>query len=141
MSTPTLTFHGLQPGGPLPEPSPQMQVDYLIVGNSAAGVTAAEQIRRIDQTGSIAILGREPYPAYGRPLISYLIEGKTDLDHLYYKDPEFYDRNGIQLFVGEGSKAEALDPKNHVVTCANGAQITLPAGNRVCTLRPCDPRP
>ena len=124
MSTPTLTFHGLQPGGPLPEPSPQMQVDYLIVGNSAAGVTAAEQIRRIDQTGSIAILGREPYPAYGRPLISYLIEGKTDLDHLYYKDPEFYDRNGIQLFVGEGSKAEALDPKNHVVTCANGAQIT-----------------
>ncbi len=56
------------------------EVDYLIIGNSAAGVTAAECIRAHATDASIAIVDREPYPVYGRPLISYLVEGKTTED-------------------------------------------------------------
>ena len=52
------------------------RVKYLIVGNSAGGIGAAEAIREVDFTGTITIISDEPYPAYSRPLISeYLAQG------------------------------------------------------------------
>ena len=51
--------------------------DYLIIGNSAAGVTAAEFLSVAAPDKSIIMVSHEPYRCYGRPLISYLLEGKT----------------------------------------------------------------
>ncbi len=73
--------------------------DYLIVGNSAAGVTAAEHIRATDADASITILSREPYAVYGRPLISYLIEGKTTEDCIGFKDANFYEKERIEALL------------------------------------------
>ena len=61
-----------------------MDFDYLILGNSAAGVSAAEAIRACRPQETIAIASPEPHPAYGRPLISYLLEGKNSLDRIGY---------------------------------------------------------
>jgi NADPH-dependent 2,4-dienoyl-CoA reductase/sulfur reductase-like enzyme len=44
------------------------RIGYLIIGNSAAGVGAAEAIREVDKVRTIAIVSDEPYPAYSRPL-------------------------------------------------------------------------
>ena len=50
---------------------------YLIIGNSAGGIGAAEAIREVDRAGLITIISDEPYPAYSRPLISeYLGSGR-----------------------------------------------------------------
>src|SRR4030043_223762 len=46
------------------------KIKYLIIGNSAGGIGAAEAIRGVDAVGAIAIVSDEPYPAYSRPLIS-----------------------------------------------------------------------
>ena len=46
------------------------RVKYLIIGNSAGGIGAAEAIREVDEKGSMAIVSDEPYPVYSRPLIS-----------------------------------------------------------------------
>ena len=54
-------------------------MDYVIIGNGTAAVGCVEGIRTLDQTGSITIVSAEPYPVYGRPLISYLLEGKTKI--------------------------------------------------------------
>lgn len=97
-----------------------MHADYLILGNSAAGVSAAEAIRSHDPQGTIAITSPEPHAAYGRPLISYLLEGKTSLDRLDYKDPGFYDRVGATALLGEGYDAVELDAAAHRVTFSNG---------------------
>ena len=43
---------------------------YVIIGNSAAGIAAAEGIRSADKTGEITIVSDEKYHTYGRPLIS-----------------------------------------------------------------------
>lgn len=100
-----------------------MRTDYLILGNSAAGVSAAEAIRAHDPRGSIAIASPEPYAAYGRPLISYLLEGKTTLDRIGYKDPKFYERCGITALLGEGWEAVMLDADAHQAAFANGECI------------------
>lgn len=51
---------------------------YVIVGNSAAAVGCIEGIRQVDQRGKITVISDEPYHTYSRPLISYLLLGKTD---------------------------------------------------------------
>ena len=98
-------------------------VDYLVIGNSAAGVAAAEQIRAHDARGSVLIVGREPYPVYGRPLISYLVAGNVARDRMGWKDPGFYERIGVECLTGSGAEAVSLDPEAHRVALADGSAV------------------
>lgn len=98
--------------------------DYVIVGNSAAGVTAAEYIRANDAQGSIIVISQEPYAAYGRPLISYLVEGKTTEDNIGFKPADFYRTYEIEALLGPEYEAVGLDGEGHTVTLRNGEVIT-----------------
>ena len=51
---------------------------YVIIGGSIAGVSCVEGIRSLDREGAITLVTAEPVSNYGRPLISYYLEGKTD---------------------------------------------------------------
>lgn len=99
------------------------RVDYLIVGNSAAGVSAAEMLRALDAQASILMLSNEPYAAYGRPLISYLIEGKTTEEAMAFREADFYERNGLQTKFGPAFEAVGLNPDAHEVRLLNGEVI------------------
>lgn len=98
--------------------------DYLIIGNSAAGVTAAEQIRAHADDASITVVSCEPYPAYGRPLISYMIEGKTSEEKIWLKPASFYDDQRIEALLGAEYEVVGLDPKGHAASLAGGQSIT-----------------
>lgn len=101
----------------------RLEADYLIIGNSAAGVTAAETLRACDGEASILMVSDEPYAAYGRPLISYLLEGKTSIDRVGYRDAGFYDRNRIATLFGAARKVVSIDPEAHEAACADGTVI------------------
>lgn len=98
--------------------------DYLIIGNSAAGVTAAEFLSAAAPDKSIIMVSHEPYRCYGRPLISYLLEGKTDREHLDYKSADFYEKRGIETLFGIEFEAVALDASAHEVKLAGGEEIS-----------------
>ena len=98
-------------------------VDYLIIGNSAAGISAAEAIRKTDREGSVLIVGSEPHSAYGRPLISYLLEGKTTLDEIWLKPEDFYEKNRLERWLGPEFQVTRLDPAAHRAICTGGEQI------------------
>lgn len=105
---------------------------YLMIGNSTAAVGGIEGIRSVDQTGQIVVLTTEPHHTYSRPLISYLLEGRTDRERMKYRPSDFYEKNGVQLHVAE---ATALDAAAKVVTCADGTQygyekLLVAAGSR-----------
>jgi len=93
-------------------------VKYLIIGNSAGGIGAAEAIRWVDATGSITIISDEPYPAYSRPLIAEHIFERRPLEKMLFRTPDFYEKNHI--FTLFGKTATALDTKNHTVKLADG---------------------
>lgn len=97
--------------------------NYLIIGNSAAGITAAEHIRAHAADASILIVSDEPYAAYGRPLISYLVEGKTSEDRLNFKDARFYEEHRINTLLGSAYEAVELDADKHLVILKNGDEI------------------
>ena len=57
-------------------------IRYVIIGNGAAGVTAAETIRQQDPLGEITIISAEPYPMYSRPGLAYLLINEISQQHL-----------------------------------------------------------
>lgn len=73
---------------------------YVIIGNSAAAVGCIEGIRQIDRTGPVTVLSRENHHTYSRPLISYLLAGKTDAARMRYRPADFYRATGCTLRAG-----------------------------------------
>ncbi|MCE5329094.1 FAD-dependent oxidoreductase [bacterium] len=71
--------------------------DYIIIGNSAAGLSAASSIRTIDKNGSIVVLTNENYLNYSKPLITYYLAGRIKLKDIYFKNEDFYKENNILL--------------------------------------------
>lgn len=86
---------------------------YLLIGGGIASVHAIEAIREQDAEGEICLLAGEKDFPYGRPLISYWLEGKVDDAHMDYRPRDFFDRNRVDY--RPGVKAEKLLPEAHCV--------------------------
>jgi NAD(P)H-nitrite reductase large subunit len=71
---------------------------YVIVGNSAAALSALEAIRRVDKTGSITLVSDEDRPAYSRVLTPYVISG--ELEDASIRDNDYYRRMGVETVFG-----------------------------------------
>jgi len=97
------------------------QAKYLIIGNSAGGIGAAEAIREIDKTGAITIISDEPYPAYSRPLISEYLAERCPLERMLFRPADFYEKNGIQTSLG--GKVKRLDLDEHEIELEDGSRI------------------
>lgn len=97
------------------------KVKYLIVGNSAGGIGAAEAIRGVDKAGTMAIVSDEPYPAYSRPLISeHLSEGRP-LEKMLYRPADFYEQNKIKTVLGD--KVARINFGEHTLEMESGRTI------------------
>lgn len=98
-----------------------MKYKYLLIGNSAGAIGCVEGIRQIDKVGSICIVSDEPHHTYSRPLISYLLYGKTDRERMLYRDRDFYKDNGVDKRLGV--RAEKLDARKKIVILQDRAEI------------------
>ena len=94
---------------------------YVIIGNSAAAIGCVEGIRQVDQEGPITIISREKYHTYSRPLISYLLAGKTDGERMKYRADDFYEKNGCEVMLGR--TAVAIDSLAKTVLLDNGCLL------------------
>ena len=94
---------------------------YVIIGNGTAAAGCIEGIRSADKSGSITVISYERHPVYSRPLISYYLEGKTDLKKMKYRGPSFYKDNGCRVIYGK--KAVSTDCKKKTVTLDDGEKI------------------
>ena len=89
---------------------------YVIIGNGTAAVGCIEGLRSVDKDGEITVISEEKHAVYSRPLISYYLEGKTDLERMKYRGDSFYDDNKCKVIygkravsLGEGKKQVELD--------------------------------
>ena len=96
-------------------------MEYVIIGNSTAGIAAAESIRKLDTSGNITILSDEPFHTYGRPLISYYLLGKTDAEHMNYRPADFYQKNNIRTMFSV--RAERIDAVKKQVFLQGGKKL------------------
>lgn len=91
--------------------------NYLIIGNGAAGATAAETIRQHDPYGAITILAAEPYPMYSRPGLAYVISGEIPPSQVIARTREWYGDLRLTLVHG---RAHTIDVHTQSVTLADG---------------------
>ncbi len=97
-------------------------MEYVIIGNSAAAVGCIEGIRKTDTDGRITVVSSEPFHTYSRPLISYLLCGKTTEQKMKYRPDCFYENNGIDLMTGVTAKE--IDAKKKRVALDNGKKLS-----------------
>ena len=66
-------------------------VKYLLIGGGLAAGQAAKQIREADASGSIALVGQEPYVPYDRPpLTKEFLRGEKSREQLFFDPESFY---------------------------------------------------
>lgn len=112
--------------------------DYLIVGGGLAGQRGAENARKIDEEGSIALVAVEDRLPYHRPPLSKeYLRGEEPLEEVYVKGAGFYQDRGIELHLG--LRAERLDPASRQVALADGrvlgyGKLLLATGGRAWRL-------
>lgn len=94
---------------------------YLIIGNGAAGATAAEEIHRLDARGEIVILSAEKYPMYSRPGLAYVIINEIPAQQVIARQPEWYAQKRIQVIHNTGAK---VDVATHRVQLTDGTFLT-----------------
>ncbi len=99
-------------------------MDYVIIGNSAGAIGCVEGIRKLDIEGKITLISSEPYHTYSRPLISYLIYGKTDEERMKYRSDSFYEDNAVEAKLGV--TVTKIDKDKKIVETDTGE--TIPYG-------------
>ncbi len=93
---------------------------YVIIGASAAGVSAAETLRKHDPKAQIVMISDERL-IYSKPSLSYYLAGKMSEEQLCWRAPDFFERNKIEALLG--IRAGEITPKKNQVTLMDGRKI------------------
>ena len=94
---------------------------HVIIGNSAAGLNAAQAIRQIDPSAMIVMLSAEDCLAYSPVVLPYLLSGKIREEQMYITTPDFYRRHRIDLRLN--TRVEGLDTQGQRVHLQDGARL------------------
>jgi NADPH-dependent 2,4-dienoyl-CoA reductase/sulfur reductase-like enzyme len=98
----------------------------LVVGASAAGLAAAETLRREGYEHEITLIGAEPYLPYDRPPLSkQILAGEWDADRLALRSDEHLADLCLDLRLG--TTATGLDVGAREVTLADGSALAYDA--------------
>ena len=88
---------------------------YLIVGDGAAGLTAAEEIRRRDGDAAVGIFCDDPNPGYFRAALTNFLLGELREDQLWAVAPNFYESRRIERVF---TRVLRVDPAKREVWCS-----------------------
>ena len=94
---------------------------YLIIGNSAAGMFAAEAIRKYDRQGEIVILSTEKENIYSRCLTTYYVSGQIEKSGLFIRPDNHYAAQNID-FRGD-TRVTGIWVAEKLVELADGAKL------------------
>ena len=95
--------------------------NYLIIGNGVAATGCIEGIRSVNKEAKITVISEENHHIYGRPLISYYLENKTDLERMKYRPDGFYEDNNCTCLYGR--KVISIDQKSMTVLLDDKTKI------------------
>lgn len=94
---------------------------YVIIGNGAAAIRAAETLRALDESGCITMVSREQGPAYSRCMLPAFLAGEKNEDDLRIRAGDFYEKHGIKTLFG--SRAVDVDAGRRCVVLEGGSRV------------------
>jgi NAD(P)H-nitrite reductase large subunit len=94
----------------------------VIIGGGAAGLAAAEMLRRKGYQGGIVMLSSDDALPYDRPNLSKdYLAGTIPFDYVPLRDEGFYEENGIETRLGQA--ALELDVRAREVVLARDERV------------------
>ena len=67
-----------------------MSKKHLIIGAGSAGLSAAEEIRRLNPDDEIKLVAAEDYPPYSPTVLPYFLAGRTDEARLSMRKNSYF---------------------------------------------------
>ncbi|MFZ2653336.1 MAG: FAD-dependent oxidoreductase [Victivallales bacterium] len=90
---------------------------YVIIGGSAAGISAAKTIREKDAAGEITVVCRDEF-IYSRCQLHLVAAGASTAERIRLSTPDWAGRSGISLLGGR--EVVKLDPGIHQISFSDG---------------------
>lgn len=95
----------------------------VIIGNSAAGLSALESFRQYDGESEVAIISRESEPAYSRVLLPYYLRKKIPFENMYLNSMDYYKKLRAETLFG--NEVLKLDDKENIITLNTDIEISF----------------
>jgi NADPH-dependent 2,4-dienoyl-CoA reductase/sulfur reductase-like enzyme/pSer/pThr/pTyr-binding forkhead associated (FHA) protein len=92
---------------------------YLIIGDGAAGTTAAQAIRAADSSATVAILSDDPHAAYFRAALTNYLLGELREEQIWAVPPTFYDEFSIHRIM---ARVAAVDTQRGQLWLSQGGR-------------------
>ena len=94
---------------------------YVILGNGAAGLSAAKAIRERDLTGSVIMISNEPYSTYNRPMLTKALAAGLKAEEIAVEEESWYKENNIHQILGK--EVKAIHEKEKEVELSDGTKL------------------
>ncbi len=91
---------------------------YVLVGGSAAAVSALEAIRSVDRSARIDLFSDEETPLFSRVLLPYYVAEELSKPLLNFRTADFFEANNVNAHIGV--RVQAIDPDAKTVTADDG---------------------
>ncbi len=94
---------------------------HVIIGNSAAAISAIEAIRERDKESEVMIISDEPCHAYSRVFLPKYIAGEAKFDNMLIREYGFYNDMVVTALLGQ--TVEEVTAKSSEVRLKSGGRI------------------
>lgn len=94
---------------------------YVILGNGAAGLSAAKAIRERDKTASVVMVSNEPYSTYNRPMLTKSMVAELDAAEIAVGPESWYEENKVIQVLGK--QVVGIDTETKEVILDDGTKL------------------
>lgn len=94
---------------------------FVVIGNGAAGLNAAKEIRNRNKTCSITMITNEPYISYNRPMLTKTLLADVSEKQLVVEKEDWYKENNINVMLNE--EVKSLNSAKKEITLASGGVL------------------
>jgi len=84
---------------------------YVIIGGSAAAISAVEASRSVDRESQIDLFSDEATPLFSRVLLPYYVAEELSKPLLNFRSADFFELNKVTAHIGV--RVDAISSKNN----------------------------
>lgn len=93
---------------------------YVIIGSSAAGISAAHTLRELDSNSEIIMISKDEQ-VYSRCILHHYLDGRRTIEELDFAPRDFFQNRNI-IYRG-GIEVTYINVKEHNLTLSNGEML------------------